>query len=60
MEELKYYNELYMLREQIDAELNDNRSKTAILTKLDEAMMWLNKYWNDYYSEERDKQDERN
>lgn len=52
MEELKFYNELVDLRDKIAEELEQNRESSLVLTKLDEARLWLNQYYNDYFANE--------
>lgn len=52
MEELKFYAELVDLRKQIADGLERNRESSLVLTKLDEAKMWLNQYYSDYFARE--------
>lgn len=45
MEQLKYYVEIKNIRNDISKELKKTRESSLVITKLDEALMWLDRYY---------------
>lgn len=45
MEPIKNYDEIRSIRDAISKELKKTRESSLAVTKLDEALMWLDKYY---------------
>lgn len=45
MEPIKHYNEIASIRDDISKELKKTRESSLVITKLDEALMWLDRYY---------------
>lgn len=45
MEPIKYYNEIRSIKDDLSVELKKTRESSLVITKLDEALMWLDKYY---------------
>ena len=53
MEPIKHYNEIRSIRDGISEELKKTRESSLVITKLDEALMWLDRYYaEDFGGEE--------
>lgn len=48
-EPIKHYEEINSIKESISKELTKTRESSLVITKLDEALMWLDRY---YYVEQ--------
>lgn len=44
MEPIKHYDEISSIRDDISKELKKTRESSLVVTKLDEALMWLDRY----------------
>lgn len=45
MEPIKHYDEIISIRNDISKELKKTRESSLVITKLDEALMWLDRYY---------------
>lgn len=45
MEPIKHYDEIKSVRDAISKELKKTRESSIVITKLDEALMWLDRYY---------------
>ena len=45
MERIKHYDEIRSIRDDISKELEKTRESSLVITKLDEALMWLDRYY---------------
>lgn len=45
MEPIKHYDEIVAIRDDISKELRKTRESSLVITKLDEALMWLDRYY---------------
>ena len=45
MEPIKHYHEIVDIRDGISKELKKTRESQLVITKLDEALMWLDRYY---------------
>lgn len=45
MEPIKHYDEIISIRDNISKELKKTRESSLVITKLDEALMWLDRYY---------------
>lgn len=45
MEPIKHYNEIVDIKNAISKELKKTRESSLVITKLDEALMWLDRYY---------------
>ena len=45
MEPIKYYDEIRSIRNGISEELKKTRESSLAITKLDESLMWLDRYY---------------
>ena len=45
MEPIKHYDEISRIRDDISKELKKTRESSLVITKLDEALMWLDRYY---------------
>ena len=54
MEPIKHYNEISNIRNDISKELKKTRESSLVITKLDEALMWLEKYYTEQFGGEND------
>lgn len=45
MEPIKYHDEINSIRDDISKELKKTRESSLVITKLDEALMWLDRYY---------------
>ena len=45
MERIKHYDEIRSIRDDISKELEKTRESSLVVTKLDEALMWLDRYY---------------
>ena len=45
MEPIKHYDEISSIRDDISIELKKTRESSLVITKLDEALMWLDRYY---------------
>lgn len=45
MEPIKHYDEIVDIRDDISKELKKTRESSLVITKLDEALMWLDRYY---------------
>ena len=53
MEPIKHYAEIVSIRNDISKELKKTRESSLVITKLDEALMWLDRYYvEDFGGEE--------
>ena len=53
MEPIKHYDEIRSIRDDISKELKKTRESSLVITKLDEALMWLDRYYvEDFGGEE--------
>lgn len=53
MEPIKHYDEINSIRDAISKELKKTRESSLVITKLDEALMWLDRYYaEDFGGEE--------
>lgn len=54
MEPIKHYNEIVSIRDDISKELKKTRESSLVITKLDEALMWLDRYYIEQFEGEDD------
>ena len=53
MEPIKHYDEIVNIKNDISKELKKTRESSLVITKLDEALMWLDRYYaEDFGGEE--------
>lgn len=53
MEPIRHYDEISSIRDDISKELKKTRESSLVITKLDEALMWLDRYYaEDFGGEE--------
>lgn len=53
MKPIKHYDEIRNIRDDISKELKKTRESSLVITKLDEALMWLDRYYvEDFGGEE--------
>ena len=52
MEPIKHYNEISSIRDDILKELKKTRESSLVVTKLDEALMWLDRYYAEQFGGE--------
>lgn len=52
MEPIKHYDEISSIRDDISKELKKTRESSLVITKLDEALMWLDKYYTEQLGSE--------
>ena len=52
MEPIKHYDEIRSIRDAISKELKKTRESSLVITKLDEALMWLDKYYANLFGGE--------
>lgn len=52
MEPIKHYDEISSIRDAISKELKKTRESSLVITKLDEALMWLDKYYAEQFGGE--------
>ena len=45
MEPIRHYKEISNIRDDISKELKKTRESSLVITKLDEALMWLDRYY---------------
>lgn len=45
MQPIKHYDEIISIRDDISKELKKTRESSLVITKLDEALMWLDRYY---------------
>ena len=45
MQPIKHYDEIVSIRDDISKELRETRESSLVITKLDEALMWLDRYY---------------
>lgn len=45
MQPIKHYDEIISIRDDISKELKKTRESSLVVTKLDEALMWLDRYY---------------
>lgn len=45
MQPIKHYDEIISIRDNISKELKKTRESSLVITKLDEALMWLDRYY---------------
>lgn len=45
MKPIKHYDEIKSIRDDILKELEKTRESSLVITKLDEALMWLDRYY---------------
>ena len=45
MEPIKHYDEISSIRDDISKELRKTRERSLVITKLDETLMWLDRYY---------------
>lgn len=49
MEPIKHYDEIRSIRDDISKELKKTRESSLVVTKLDEALMWLDRYYTEQF-----------
>lgn len=49
MEPIKHYDEIRSIRDDISKELKNTRESSLVVTKLDEALMWLDRYYAEQF-----------
>ena len=49
MEPIKHYDEIKSIRDDISKELKNTRESSLVVTKLDEALMWLDRYYAEQF-----------
>lgn len=49
MEPIKHYDEINKIRDDISKELKKTRESSLVITKLDEALMWLDRYYAEIF-----------
>ena len=54
MESIKHYNEIVDIKNAISKELKKTRESSLVITKLDEALMWLDRYYAEQFGEENE------
>lgn len=52
MEPIKHYDEISKIRDDISKELKKTRESSLVITKLDEALMWLDRYYAENFGGE--------
>ena len=52
MEPIKHYDEIVDIRDDISKELEKTRESSLVITKLDEALMWLDRYYAEQFGGE--------
>lgn len=53
MKPIKHYDEIVNIKNAISKELKKTRESSLVITKLDEALMWLDRYYaEDFGGEE--------
>lgn len=52
MEPIKHYDEIISIRDDISKELKKTRESSLVITKLDEALMWLDRYYAENFGDE--------
>ena len=52
MEPIKHYDEIISIRDDISKELKRTRESSLVITKLDEALMWLDRYYAEQFGGE--------
>lgn len=52
MEPIKHYDEIVNIRDDISKELKKTRESSLVITKLDEALMWLDRYYTEDFGGE--------
>lgn len=52
MEPIKHYDEIVDIRDDISKELKKTRESSLVITKLDEALMWLDRYYTENFGGE--------
>lgn len=51
MEPIKHYDEIISIRDDISKELKKTRESSLVITKLDEALMWLDRYYTEDFGD---------
>ena len=54
MEPIKHYDEIVGIRNALLEELKNTRERSLVITKLDEALMWLDRYYREDFREEKE------
>ena len=49
MEPFKHYDEIVNIKNAISKELGKTRESSLVITKLDEALMWLDRYYTEEF-----------
>jgi hypothetical protein len=52
MEPIKHYDEITDIKNAISKELKKTRESSLVVTKLDEALMWLDRYYAENFGGE--------
>lgn len=52
MQPIKHYDEIISIRDDISKELKKTRESSLVITKLDEALMWLDRYYAEQFGSE--------
>lgn len=52
MEPIKHYDEIRSIRDTLSEELKKTRESSLVVTKLDEALMWLDRYYAELFGGE--------
>lgn len=52
MEPIKHYDEIVDIKNTISKELKKTRESSLVITKLDEALMWLDRYYAEQFGGE--------
>ena len=53
MKPIKHYDEISNIRDDISKELKKTRESSLVITKLDEALMWLDRYYAEQFGGEK-------
>ena len=51
---IKHYDEILAIRDALLEELKSTRERSLVITKLDEALMWLDRYYKEDFREEEE------
>lgn len=51
---IKHYDEIVGIRNALLKELKNTRERSLVITKLDEALMWLDRYYREGYGDEEE------
>lgn len=53
MKPIKHYDEIVDIKNAISKELKNTRESSLVITKLDEALMWLDRYYAEDFGGEK-------